>query len=109
MLIFFEPTRSFCYRIARYEILNEIAREPEALSGKPFRMIVVTRRVIMRRFTPEQLSLTIPATNSDRVETVYGSIRFFVQLLAKRLPNSPLIWLGDRGLYKLKVHDVYKK
>lgn len=98
----FEPTKSFCYRVARYELLDQIAQEPEALSGRPFRMNNVTRRVIERNITPEQLAIEIPAANADRIDTIYGTIRFFVQLHAKRLPNSPFIWLGDGGMYKLK-------
>jgi hypothetical protein len=98
----FEPTKSFCYRVARYELLDQIAQEPEALSGQPFRMNNVTRRVIERNLTPEQLAIEIPAANADRIDTIYGTIRFFVQLHAKRLPNSPFIWLGDGGMYKLK-------
>jgi hypothetical protein len=98
----FEPTKSFCYRVARYELLDQIAQEPEALTGQPFRMNTVTRRVIERNLTPEQLAIEIPAANADRIDTIYGTIRFFVQLHAKRLPNSPFIWLGDGGMYKLK-------
>jgi hypothetical protein len=102
MLIPFEPTKSFCYRIARYELLDQVANEPEALSGQPFRMNKVTRRVIERNLTAEQLAMEIPAANADRIDTICGTIRFFVQLHAKRLPNSPFIWLGDGGMYKLK-------
>jgi hypothetical protein len=39
----FEPTKSFCYRVARYEVLNLIAQEPEARTYQPFRMIEVTK------------------------------------------------------------------
>ena len=102
MTIPFEPTKSFCYRVARYEFLDQIAQEPEALTGQPFRMNTVTKRVIERNLTPVQLAIELPAANADRIDTVYGTIRFFVQLHAKRLPNSPFIWLGDGGMYKLK-------
>ena len=102
MRIPFEPTKSFCYRVARYELLDQIAQEPEALTGQPFRMNTVTRRVIERNLAPEQLAIEIPAANANRIDTIYGTIRFFVQLHAKRLPNSPFIWLGDGGMYKLK-------
>ncbi len=66
----FEPTKSFCYRVARYELLDQIAQEPEALTGQPFRMNTVTRRVIERNLTPEQLAIEIPAANADRIDTV---------------------------------------
>lgn len=102
MNIPFEPTKSFCYRVARYEFLNQVANEPEALSGKPFKMIEVTKRVIERSLTPEQLAIEIPAANADRIDTVYKTIKFFVQLHAKRLSNSPFVWLGEGGIYRLK-------
>ena len=102
MKIPFEPTKSYCYHVARYELLDQLVLEPEAQSGQPFKMINVTRRVIERNLTPEQLAIEVPAAQADRVDTVSSSIRFFVQLLAKRLPNSPFVWLGDGGMYRLK-------
>jgi hypothetical protein len=99
----FEPTKSFCYRVARYELLDLIAREPESLSGQPFRMNDVSKRVIEKSLTAEQLATKIPAAQADRIDSVYGSIKFFVQLHSKRLPNSPFVWLGDGGMYRLKV------
>ena len=102
MNIPFEPTKSFCYRAARYEFLDQVAKEPEALSGKPFKMIEVTKRVIERSLTPDQLATEIPAANADRIDTVYGTIKFFVQLHARRLSNSPFVWLGESGMYRLK-------
>ena len=38
MAIEFEPTKSFCYRFALDELLDEIAKEPEAISGAPFKV-----------------------------------------------------------------------
>jgi len=102
MTIPFEPTKSYCYRVARDEFLDQVAQEPEALTGQPFRMNTVTRRVIGRSLTSEQLAIELPAANADRIDTIYGTIRYFVHLHAKRLPNSPFIWLGDGGMYKLK-------
>jgi hypothetical protein len=102
MTIPFEPTKSFCYRIARYEFLDQLAREPEALTGLPFRLHHVTKRVIERNLTAEQLAIEIPAAIANRIDTIYGTIRYFVQLSARRLPNSPFIWLGERGMYKLR-------
>lgn len=98
----FEPTKSYCYRVARYELLDQIAQEPEALTGQPFKMIEVTKRVIERNLSPEQLATEMPAAHADRIDTVFGTIKFFVQLHAKRLANSPFIWLGNGGMYKLK-------
>ena len=101
MTIPFEPTKSFCYRVARYDFLDKVAHEPEALTGLPFRLSPVTRRVIERDLTTEQLAIQIPAAKADRIDTVYGTIRYFVQLHARKLANSPFIWLGA-GMYKLR-------
>jgi hypothetical protein len=65
-------------------------------------MITVTRRVIERNLTPEQLAIELPAARAERVDTIGSTLRFFVQLHAKRLPNSPFLWLGDGGMYRLK-------
>lgn len=102
MIIEFEPTKSFCYRFARYELLDEIAKEPEALTGAPFKMLDVSKRVIERHLTPAQLAVEIPAAEANRVDTIYGTLKFFVALHAKRLSNSPFVWLGNGGMYRLK-------
>jgi len=67
----FEPTKSFCYRVARYELLDLVAQEPEAKTFQPFRMIDVTNRVIKRHFSDEELAIEIPAAEADRVDTVF--------------------------------------
>lgn len=102
MSIEFEPTKSFCYRFARYELLDEIAKEPEALSGANFKMLDVAKRVIERHLSPEQLAIEMPAAEANRIDTIYGTLKFFVALHSKRLPNSPFVWLGEGGMYRLK-------
>ena len=82
--------------------MDQLTQEPEALSGQPFRMNTVAKRVIERNLTPEQLAIELRAATADRIDTIGGTIRFFVMLHAKRLPNSPFLWLGDGGMYKLK-------
>lgn len=102
MTIEFEATKSFCYRFARYELLDEIAKEPEAISGAQFKMIDITKRVIERHLTPEQLAIKVAAAESDRIDTIYSALKFFVALHAKRLSDSPFVWLGNGGMYRLK-------
>lgn len=98
----FEPTKSFCYRFARYELLDEIAKEPEPQSGAPFKLLEVVKRVIERHLTPEQLAIEIPAAEANRVDTVFGALKFFVALHSKRLSSSPFVWMGNGGMYRLK-------
>ena len=59
----FELTKSFCYRVARYELLDLVAQEPEAKTYQPFRMIDVTTRVIRQHFNDEQLAIEIRLLN----------------------------------------------
>lgn len=98
----FEPTASFCYRFARYYLLQEIAKEPEAVSGEPFRLKPVTDRVVSQYLTDTQLEMTYTARDSGQIRQVGAGIRFFVALRAKRGPESPFVWLGQSGMYRLK-------
>ena len=110
MNIEFEPTKSFCYRFARYELLDEIAEEPEATSGATFKMLDVAKRVIERHLTPEQLAIELPAAEADRVDTIYSTLKFYVALHSKHLSNSPFVWLGNGGMYRLKSDaDIQKE
>lgn len=98
----FEPTPSFCYRFARYELLDEIAREPEAVSLLPFKLLDVQKRVIERHLTTQQLETRVATTNADKNETVYSTLKFYVGHVAKHLPASPLVWRGNGGMFQLK-------
>ena len=109
MAIEFEPTKSFCYRFARYELLDEIAKEPEVISGAQFKMIDIAKRVIERHLTPDQLAIEVPAAESDRVDTIYSALKFFVALHAKRLASSPFVWLGNGGMYRLKSDSEFQQ
>lgn len=98
----FEPTASFCYRFARYYLLQEIAKEPEALSGEPFRLKPVADRVLSQYLTDPQLDMTYAARDSGHLRQIGSGLRFFVALRAKRGPESPFVWLGQSGMYRLK-------
>lgn len=101
--ISFEANASFCYRFARYHLLQEIAQEPEALTGEPFKLNSVTNRVMARYLTDEQMSQCYPARDTEGKSLSVGSgLRFFVSLRAKRGSESPFVWLGKSGMYRLK-------
>ena len=102
LLIPFEPTGSFCYRFARYHLLPEIAQEPEAVSGEPFRLVNVSSRVISRYLTEEQLAMTYISRDAGKPREVGAELKFFVALRAKRGEESPFVWLGQAGMYRLK-------
>ncbi len=99
----FEPNASFCYRLARYHLLNEIASEPEAMTGEPFKLHQVANRVIGRYLSDEQQTMTYPARDTDgKLQQVGSALKFFVSLRAKRGAESPFVWLGKSGMYRLK-------
>jgi len=99
----FEPNASFCYKFARYHLLPELAQEPEALSGEPFKLNPVMNRVLNRYLTENQMGLTYPARDTEgKTHQVGAAIRFFASLRAKRGPESPFVWLGQSGMYRLK-------
>lgn len=100
--ITFEPTGSFCYRFARYHLLPEIAQEPEAVSGEPFRLVNLASRVISRYLTDEQLVMTYISRDAGKPREVGAELKFFVALRAKRGEESPFVWLGQTGMYRLK-------
>ncbi|MFZ5522586.1 MAG: GIY-YIG nuclease family protein [Pseudomonadota bacterium] len=99
----FEPTASFCYKFARYHLLPELAQEPEALTGEPFKLNLIINRVLNRYLTEDQLGLSYPARDTTgKMHQVGGAIRFFASLRAKRGSESPFVWLGQSGTYRLK-------
>jgi len=101
--IAFEPNASFCYRFARYHLLPEIAQEPEALSGEPFKLNPVITRVLSQYLTEAQMGLSYPARDTEgKTHQVGATIRFFVSLRAKRGSESPFVWMGQSGMYRLK-------
>lgn len=99
----FEPNASFCYRFARYHLLTEIAGEPEALNGEPFKLNNVVSRLLPQYLSEEQMAMSYPARDAEgKLNPVGTAIRFFTSLRAKRGRESPFVWLGQSGLYRLK-------
>ena len=83
--------------------MPELAQEPEALSGEPFKLNPVIYRVLSRYLTEAQMGLSYPARDAEgKMHQVGATIRFFVSLRAKRGPESPFVWLGQSGMYRLK-------
>jgi hypothetical protein len=85
MPIPFEPTRSYVYRAARYEILPRIAEIVRPFGTKPFLLRSITRQVLADTYTQEQLDIRIKNARSektDKVSTIFG---FFIPYLAEDL------------------------
>jgi hypothetical protein len=102
MPIEFEPTASFCYKFSRYHLLQEIANEPEALSGEPFNLTTITTRLIHQYLTDQQLEMTYLARDTGQSRQVGAQLKFYVGFRAKRGSESPFVWLGNSGMYRLK-------
>ncbi|MFA7348135.1 MAG: GIY-YIG nuclease family protein [Desulfurivibrionaceae bacterium] len=99
----FQPNASFCYKFARYHLLPELAQEPEALSGEPFKLNLILNRVLGRYLTEDQMGLSYPARDTEgKMHQVGTGLRFFTSLRAKRGPESPFVWLGQLWMYRLK-------
>jgi len=74
----FEPNASFCYKFARYHLLPELAQEPEALTGEPFKLNPVITRVMSRYLTEDQLNLSYPARDTEgKMHQVGAADSFF--------------------------------
>lgn len=70
MTIPFEPTRSYVYRAARYELLPKIVDIARGFGDEPFLLRDITKRVLAETYTADQLELRIKKEKSDATEKV---------------------------------------
>lgn len=104
MPIQFEPTNSFCYRFARYEVLPEIIAHPDAQSGQPFRLVELVKTVVDRTLTQEQQSASYARAQTGKRLTVIKTIKWYVPFIAKN--TNQLVRIGD-GFWRLPdVADI---
>lgn len=68
MTIPFEPTRSYVYKAARYELLPRIAEIARDFGDEPFLLREISKRLLAETYTPEQLEIRIKKAQSDRTE-----------------------------------------
>jgi hypothetical protein len=81
----FQPTRSFCYRFARYTVLPEVAKEVAPLGEEPFLLREVAWPIVDRYLTAEQQAIQVPKAQSDGQDSIATIVRFYVNFLAKEL------------------------
>ena len=73
------------------------------MTGEPFKLNNVVSRLLPQYFSEEQMALSYPARDAEgKLNPVGSAIRFFTSLRAKRGRESPFVWLGQSGLYRLK-------
>ena len=85
MAIPFEPTRSYVYRAARYELLPRIAEIARGFGSEPFLLRDISRRLLEETYTPEQLELRIKKAKSDATEKMSTIFGFYIPFLAESL------------------------
>ena len=85
MPIPFEPTRSYVYRAARYELLPRIAEIARNRGDEPFLLREISKRVLDETYTPEQLEIRIKKAKSDVTEKMRNIFGFYIPFLADNL------------------------
>lgn len=97
MTIPFEPTRSYVYNAARYELLPKIAEIARNLGDEPFLLRDITKRLLAETYTQEQLDTRVKKAKSDATEKISTIFGFYVPFLAENLHVFENV--GD-GLFK---------
>jgi hypothetical protein len=85
MPIPFEPTRSYVYKAARYELLPRIAEIARDLGDEPFRLRDIWRPLLAETYTPEQLEIKVKKAKSDMTEKMSTIFGFYIPFLAESL------------------------
>ena len=85
MPIPFEPTRSYVYNAARYELLPRIAEIARDYADEPFLLREISKRVLAETYTTEQLEIRIKKAESDKMEKMSWIFGFYIPFLAENL------------------------
>lgn len=85
MTIPFEPTRSYVYNAARYELLPRIAEMARAFGDEPFLLREMSKRLLTETYTQEQLDTRIKKAKSDVTEKMSNIFGFYIPFLAENL------------------------
>lgn len=85
MPIPFEPTRSYVYRAARYELVPRIAEIARSYGEEPFLLREISKRVLAETYTAEQLEIRVKKAKSDTMEKMSNIFGFYIPFLAENL------------------------
>lgn len=85
MTISFEPTRSYVYNAARYELLPRIAEIARNFGEEPFLLRDESKRLLAETYTQEQLDTRIKKAKSDVTEKMSTIFGFYIPFLAENL------------------------
>lgn len=100
MDIQFEPTRSFCYHFARYTVIPEIELMEEVKSGFEFRLSNLAQKVIDKYITEERQGTKLKKAQSDRSDTLFSLVKFYVAFQVKE--QKTFVAIGE-GIYRAKT------
>src|SRR5579859_1456688 len=85
MSIPFEPTRSYVYKAARYELLPRIAEAAKALGEEPFRLRDIWKPLLAEIYATDQLEMRVKKAQSDATEKIGTIFGFYIPFLAENL------------------------
>lgn len=103
MPIQFEPTNSFCYNFARYQVLPKIIGLPEVQSGQPYRLVELVQKIVDEHLTRDQQEATYTRAQSGKIISVIQTIKWYVPFVAKN--TRQMTPLGG-GMYRLPEVDA---
>jgi hypothetical protein len=81
----FEPSRSYAYRAARYELLPRIAEIAKRFGQEPFLLRDIWKPMLAETYTPEQLDIRIKKAQSDATEKMSNILGSYIPFLAENL------------------------
>lgn len=83
MAIPFEPSRSYVYNAARYELLPRIVEMTRDFGDTPFLLRDFSKKVLFDTYTPEQLDIQVKKANSEVFEKISTIFGFYIPFIAK--------------------------
>lgn len=81
----FEPTRSYVYNAARYELLSKIAEIAHDFGDEPFLLREITKKILAETYTQDQLETRVKKARSEATEKISTIFGFYVPFLAENL------------------------
>lgn len=81
----FEPTRSYVYNAARYELLPKIAEIAHDFGDEPFLLREITKKILAETYTQDQLETRVKKAQSEATEKISTIFGFYVPFLAENL------------------------
>ena len=81
----FEPTRSYVYKAARYELLPRLAEIARSSGDEPFLLRDISKRLLAETSSPAELELRVKKAKSDATEKISNIFGFYIPFLAENL------------------------